>query len=163
MKEIILEELAYNSWANERILRNIPHELVDAEVVSSFPTPRLTIYHIWDAQVIWHKRIQGIEQSGWPSAGFTGTFSEACIRLLRQSVDMEELIKNSDEAFLHKMISYKNLKGLEFSQPVWQILLHVVNHATFHRGQVVTMLRAAGLKDALLPMDEIAYFREKQA
>jgi uncharacterized damage-inducible protein DinB len=160
VKEIILKELAYNSWANERILRNIPHELVDAEVVSSFPTSRLTVYHIWDAQIIWHKRIQGIEQDGWPSSDFKGTFNEACMHFLRQSVDMEELIRNSDEAFLQKMITYKNLKGLEFTQPVWQILLHVVNHATFHRGQIVTMLRAAGLKDPLLPMDEIAFFRE---
>jgi uncharacterized damage-inducible protein DinB len=42
------------------------------------------------------------------------------------------------------IINYRNLAGQPFSTPVWQVILHVVNHGTHHRGQVVTMLRQLG-------------------
>jgi uncharacterized damage-inducible protein DinB len=56
------------------------------------------------------------------------------------------------------VIWYKNLAGREFQNPVWQIVLHVVNHATQHRGQVSAMLRMAGV--APPATDLIAFYRE---
>ncbi len=40
-----------------------------------------------------------------------------------------------------RIVAYRNIKGERFESPVWQIVLHVVNHASYHRGQVTTMLR----------------------
>jgi len=55
------------------------------------------------------------------------------------------------------VIEYKDMKGRPYSQPVWQILLHLVNHGTHHRGQVSGFLRAMDKTPA--PLDLIAYYR----
>jgi uncharacterized damage-inducible protein DinB len=55
------------------------------------------------------------------------------------------------------VISYQDTKGRSYSQPVWQILLHLVNHGTHHRGQVSGFLRAMGGTPP--PLDMIAYYR----
>jgi uncharacterized damage-inducible protein DinB len=58
--------------------------------------------------------------------------------------------------FLHE-VSYRDLKGNPWRTPLWQIVLHVVNHATHHRGQAAGFLRALG--HAPPPLDLIAYYR----
>ena len=60
---------------------------------------------------------------------------------------------------LHDVLSYRTLKGDPFSNPLWQLLRHVVNHSTYHRGQVTTMLRQLGA--ATVSMDMIVFYRER--
>ncbi len=55
------------------------------------------------------------------------------------------------------MIEYKDLKGNPYQSPLWQIVLHLVNHGSHHRGQVSGMLRALGKTPP--PLDLIAYYR----
>ncbi len=64
----------------------------------------------------------------------------------------------TDEAVLEEL-SYQDLKGRPWKQPLWQVLLHVVNHGTHHRGQVAGFLRAMGRVPP--PLDLIFYFRER--
>ncbi len=56
-------------------------------------------------------------------------------------------------------IAYKDIKGNAYETPAWQIVLHVVNHGTHHRGQASGFLRALGYKPQ--PLDLIGYYREK--
>ena len=70
----------------------------------------------------------------------------------------EFLKSQPNEAFLEK-ISYKDLKGNPWETPLWQIVLHVVNHASHHRGQVSAMLRAMGHTPP--GVDLIFYYRER--
>ena len=53
------------------------------------------------------------------------------------------------------------MDGKQYESPVWQIVLHVVNHATLHRGQVVAMLRQLGMTPP--GTDLIYYYRELEA
>ena len=62
---------------------------------------------------------------------------------------------------LERVIHYKNVAGDEFSNPVWQTLHQLTNHATYHRGQVVTLLRQLGVKP--VATDLIAFYRERAA
>jgi uncharacterized damage-inducible protein DinB len=62
---------------------------------------------------------------------------------------------------LVRVVDYKDLKGNPHSTPVWQIALHVVNHATLHRGQAMSLLRQLGV--APPPTDLIFYYREINA
>jgi uncharacterized damage-inducible protein DinB len=55
----------------------------------------------------------------------------------------------------NRVIEYKNLKGDAFAKPVWEILLHVVNHGTYHRGQIAAMLRQLG---HVPPSTDFIYF-----
>jgi uncharacterized damage-inducible protein DinB len=58
-----------------------------------------------------------------------------------------------------RIVTYKDLKGNEYSQPLWQMMQHLVNHSTYHRGQVVTMLRQLGAKP--IGMDLVVFYRER--
>ena len=59
------------------------------------------------------------------------------------------------------MIRYKVFTGAEFSNPLWQSLHQLTNHATYHRGQIITMLRQFGAKP--VSTDLIGYYRELAA
>lgn len=63
------------------------------------------------------------------------------------------------EQDIQKVLPYKTLAGLESASPLWQMLQHVVNHASYHRGQVTTLLRQLGAAPPKA-MDLIAYYRE---
>ena len=67
-----------------------------------------------------------------------------------------ELSVVTDES-LEERLSYTDLKGNPWVSPIWQIVLHVVNHGTHHRGQVAGFLRSMG--HAPPPLDLIAYYR----
>lgn len=153
--------LNYNVWATGRmaeILSGADEKLFDAEVKSSFPTVRKTILHIWDAEQIWLMRIQGKTPQGWPSETFKGNNNDMLQGWKKTSDELAAFIATKDRPFLDQLITYKNMKGIEFSQPVEDILFHVVNHGSFHRGQLVTMLRGLGM-EKFLPQDLIAYMR----
>ena len=70
----------------------------------------------------------------------------------------QEWASGLSEDSIGSKISYKDLKGNPYETPLWQIVLHVVNHGTHHRGQVSGFLRALGHTPP--PVDLIAYYRE---
>ena len=128
------------------------------EIVSSFPSLRKTVYHIWDAEFIWLKRLSGESLSSGPSKLFKGKFSEASeeIKLINHS--FIEFVKKTEGEKLSSDFTYKNIEGKPFSNPVWESVLHCVNHSTYHRGQIVTMLRQLGITN-IPSTDFISYCR----
>ena len=158
----IQKHLQFNAWANGKIveiLANVDEKFFDQEVKSSFPTIRKTVLHVWDAEIIWLTRLQGGDASIWPSSNFTGGKTELLEGFSNSSKKLVEFISGKDRAFLDSTISYKNLKGLEFTSITEEILFHVVNHGSFHRGQLITMLRELGF-DKFPAEDLIAYLRQ---
>lgn len=157
----ILQHLAYNSWANRKVgsfILNAPESLFDEEVKSSMTSLRQTVYHIWDAEFIWMRRIQGESLHDWPSKNFNGTRDETIAAWTEGSEILEDFVKNQEFSFGSVIVSYRNLKGDLFQNSVEQIIMHVVNHSTFHRGQIVTILRGLGYTD-LASSDLITYLR----
>jgi uncharacterized damage-inducible protein DinB len=86
------------------------------------------------------------------------------LRAIRQRLnevrsDREEWLSLLSEDDLRKDVRYRNLRGQFYAYPLWQQLAHVVNHSTYHRGQVTTMLRQLGAapvsSDLLLYYDEL--------
>lgn len=137
--------LKYNLWANARIAALIPDEVSDLELISSFSTIRKTLYHIWDAQEVWLNRLNGVPANQWPSEHFNGTLSEAKELFIQSSQKMIEFILAKDDSFFIDSLTYTNMKGIAFTNTHEEILMHVCNHATLHRGQIITMLRNAGV------------------
>jgi uncharacterized damage-inducible protein DinB len=70
--------------------------------------------------------------------------------------EWQELVGNGKD--VATVVNYSDLKGNAYSTPLWQIVLHVVNHGTHHRGQASGFLRAMGHKPP--PLDLIFYYRE---
>ncbi len=164
MKELLREYTKYNIWANERICRileKLPGEILDKEIKSSFSTIRKTVYHIWDAETLWYNRLNGRSLKKWPSELFKGSFPEFQNEFLGGSGKFFMYVINKDKKDLEKELSYKSVKGEPFTNRISHVIQHVVNHSTFHRGQIITMLRNAGVTE-LFPTDFIAFERENK-
>jgi uncharacterized damage-inducible protein DinB len=162
MSYSIYKHLQFNAWANGKIveiLKNLDESLLDKELKSSFPTIRKTLYHIWDAELIWFKRVKGEQATSWPSEDIDETFADVLNSFLKNSEELTEFVCKKERSFLERKISYTNTKGLSFTNCIEDILYHVVNHSTFHRGQLITMLRELGETD-LPQQDLIAYLRQ---
>ena len=157
-----LQELcSYNTWANERCCQFIEgagEERCLLKQESSFGTIRETLIHVWDAQHIWLERLQGRSPAAWPGQNFTGTALQAARELCLQSAQWESFASGFDAERILLPVNYTNLRGDVFSSTVAQITAHVMNHGTFHRGQLVTMLRGSGYND-LKQTDLIAFYR----
>lgn len=150
----------YNSWANHRALdasASLSAAQFTQNVVSSFSSVRDTLAHIMHAEWLWLERWQG-RSSGFPSDQFADL---ASLRARWQKIDADlgAFILKLSAADLERVVEYKNTKGNAFANPMGQMLQHVVNHGTYHRGQITTMLRQLGATPATT--DLIAFYREQ--
>jgi len=98
---------------------------------------------MWLAEEVWWKRLKLTENIVLDSAAFTGTFSEMTTALTKQSQEFKDWIDNATESQLVHVFAFVRNKE-QIKMPVYQMLHHVFNHATYHRGQLVTMLNQFG-------------------
>lgn len=163
MKKLLLSYASYNLWANQRItdvLINVEDDVLHREINSSFPSLFKTILHIWDVESVWWQRLKLNEAPEWPSVSYEGNISNITAALLQQSKQWKEWINIATDPALEHEFIYRNSKKEQFKQPVHEMLLHLFNHQTFHRGQIITLLRQAGV--AKIPnTDMIAFLRKK--
>ena len=153
----------YNYWANELLLsvieKEMNDEMLNKEIISSFPSLRKTVYHIWDAEFIWLKRLKGESLDDWPSKFFGGTFSEAKEKILLNDQLFIDFVERLNDEKLSESFTYKNIEGKTFSNPIWESVHHCMNHSTYHRGQIVTMLRQLGITN--IPSTDFISFCRK--
>jgi uncharacterized damage-inducible protein DinB len=164
MKELILQLSGYHTWANQQlidIILQLPGEKQTQTVASSFDSLLKTVIHLWDAESIWWQRLKLSERILIPSETFNGNFNEAANQLLQQNRQWTQWISNAQEHMFQHEFIYLNLKKEQFKQPVYQVLLHVFNHGTYHRGQLVTMLRQLGI-EKIPQTDYIAWSRKNR-
>lgn len=149
MKELLLQLATYNVWANGLLLDvilQLPEEQQKAEIKSSFPSLFLTTLHMWDAESVWWQRLKLSERVVAPSENFDGGILDVANGLLQQNRQWQEWVANAQEHMLQYVFSYQNSKREQFKQPVYQMLVHLFNHGTYHRGQLVTILRQLNVK-----------------
>ena len=148
MKELLLQYAQYNVWANKLILDAIvklDNGAVDTEVMSSFPSVRATVLHVWSAEYIWLQRLQLAEHPVWVQGDFSGTFEEACNAWQKTSAELIQFVeKQYDDRSLEHVLQFYDRQKVSHKMPVYQVLQHVFNHSTQHRGQLITMLRQLG-------------------
>lgn len=150
MKELLKQYAAYNVWATNRmwdIIKSLPEEKQNARVPSSFNSLSQTLLHMWDAESIWWQRMKLQERINRPSENFTGSISDIQSGLINQSKLWEEWVSNASELSLDHVFHYYTTKKELIKLPVYQMLLHVFNHGTYHRGQLVNMLRQLGVEN----------------
>lgn len=163
MKEMLLSYARYNAWANGLLINallQLPAGAEDAAVVSSFATIKATVCHTWAAEDMWLQRLCLVTQPHWKGASYEGTFAELCERWRQSSGELVAQVLSYEEQHLAEMLEYKDLRGNAYATPVWQIVQHLCNHATNHRGQLITLLRQAGITN-IPTTDYIAYVRMK--
>ena len=160
---MLAQYAAYNLWANNRIIEvinNLTDEQVDREIVSSFSSIKKTLLHLWDVENIWWQRMKLAEVQVWQSDSFEGSLLELNTNIQAQSKQWKEWIDLATEAALEHEFIYKNSKKDQFKQPVYEMLLHLFNHQTYHRGQLITLLRQVDEKN-IPNTDLISFLRKK--
>lgn len=153
----------YHYWARDRLLEAI--EPLTAEqwrrdLGSSFKSIHETVAHIYGAEWAWHQRWQGKS----PTSLFPAENVPDVASVRRAWSELEAKVRTFlaglGEPGITRVFDYRMLNGTEASSPFWQMLQHVVNHASYHRGQVTTMLRQLGAQPGK-SMDLIAFYRSR--
>jgi uncharacterized damage-inducible protein DinB len=156
---------AFNVWANRTmtdfISSNFSSGQEENEITSSFPSVRKTIYHVWDAEKVWLERMKGNSLMEFPSVHYQGSFSEGRQLFLQNSIALHEFISEKPQDFFEGDISYVHTSGKPYTQEASDVLTHVMNHSTFHRGQLITMFRQLGFNKGIPKTDFIEYVRQK--
>ena len=154
----------YNQWADLRIVdacSALTNEQFTRDLGSSFRSVRDTLVHLYGAEWVWNERIEG--RSPMSLVAGTGFPDLASVRAKLEEMDnfYIEYVARLTPQDLERMIHYKSFAGDEFSNPLWQTLHQLTNHASYHRGQIITLLRQLGAKP--VTTDLIAYYRERAA
>ena len=162
MKVLLVNYTRYNVWANEQVIgflkNNVSEEQLNLEIISSFPSLRKTLFHIWDAEGIWLTRLNGNSPVSGLSKGFNGSMEDAYSAILVNSKNIVEHVELKEENYFLQTLHYSRLDGTKYESIIRDVIQHCMNHSTFHRGQIITMLRQLGFND-LFSTDYIAFCR----
>ncbi|HWC16538.1 MAG TPA: DinB family protein [Terriglobales bacterium] len=157
----IQELFIYNDWANDRMLgavATIPPEQLKRNLGNSFGSVHDTLAHIVGAEWIWLERWLRRSPVKLPCGSDFNNLEAITDELREVRSNRNRWLGKVSADVLAENVSYCNLRGQSCAYPLWQQLTHVVNHSTYHRGQVVTLLRQLGQKgfstDFLLFYDE---------
>jgi uncharacterized damage-inducible protein DinB len=154
----------YHYWARDRVLEaveSLTPELYARDMGNSFKSIRDTLGHIYAAEWAWYERWHGRSVSALPNADQFGDLAS----LKRAWTEHESKMRAFVDGIgvdVDRVMEYKLLSGAPGASPIWQMVQHVVNHASYHRGQITTMLRQLGAKPPK-SLDMIAYYRTLEA
>ena len=153
----------FHYWARDRMLEALEPLTPDQftrDLANSFRSIRDTVVHIYSAEWVWLTRWMGHS----PTAALsTAEFPDlATIRTAWKELEpkVRSFLEGNDTDDLSRRIEYRLINGQPGASIFWQMLQHVVNHASYHRGQVTTMLRQLGLTPPR-STDMIAFYREQ--
>ena len=159
--EYLRQLLGFHYWARDRVMvaaGTLSAEQYARPMGNSFSSIRDTLNHIYLAEWIWHSRLNGVSPTSMPSDDLPDLMTLRA-RWAEMEGKVRAYIDEAGEAGLRRVIKYRLMNGTESSSMLFQIMAHVVNHATYHRGQVTTLLRQLGAAPAK-STDMITYFRE---
>lgn len=139
--------LRYHRWATSRVLDAAaaltPEELT-RDLGSSFPSVLGTLGHALGAEWVWLERWKGVSPPALP--GLDALDSVAAVRGRWNEIwrEQDAFFAGLAERDGSRPVFYRTFKGDPDTRPLGELVRHVVNHATYHRGQVVTLLRQLG-------------------
>lgn len=152
----------YNAWANQRALDSVAPLTVEQftrPLGSSFASLRDTLAHIWGSQWVWLERFQGRSPAALPDVGQFPDLSTLRARWDDDEERLQKFVSSLTQEDLNRVISYRTMKFGEYRNPLWQSMQHMVNHSTYHRGQVATLLRQLDAKP--ISTDLMHFYRER--
>ena len=152
----------YNAWANRRSLSAaaaLTREQFTKPMSSSFSSVRDALAHIFGAEWLWLERFQGRSPSSLPD---TSQYADAATlgeRWGEFEPRLLNFVRGLTQGDLDRVMEYRTLKFGVYSNPLWQSMQHLVNHGSYHRGQVTTLLRQQGAPAILT--DLMHFYRER--
>jgi uncharacterized damage-inducible protein DinB len=159
--EEIRELYAYDRWADDRLLEaaaGLAPEELTRDLRSSFPSILATLAHILSADWAWLERWQGRSPTEIPSEWDLSTLAGVRGEWEKVRDRRRDFLAELTDEDLTRIVSFRTLAGELFEGTLIRTLRHVVNHASYHRGQVVTLLRQLG---ATPPATDLALYYHK--
>jgi len=153
----------FHYWALYRSLdaaaQLTPEQFV-RDLGSSFKSVRDTLAHLYSAEWAWHQRWNG--ESPTSHLSFDQFPDEPSLRRAwtTHEAQMRAFLESLSEEDVNRIIEYRTLNGTPGSAAIGQMVQHVVNHGSYHRGQLTTMFRQLGATPPK-SMDLIGYYREQ--
>jgi uncharacterized damage-inducible protein DinB len=152
----------YNQWATRRIapaLSALTDEELDRGLGGSFPSIRATCAHLAGVAELWESRMRGVNPTKFRGVGDFGPGAQGLLEPWFAADDaVVEQFRSCQDP--NKVLEVINTEGKRFLDPLAECLQHFVNHQSYHRGQLTTLLRQLGKKPA--SQDLIAYWRERR-
>ena len=148
MKEYFLKLYQYNDWANARVLNCLQRQQVEDEKI-------LTLMgHIVAAQFLWQHRVMGLPA---PDVKLWGNYRLEQLKTMAEDAGKEWLQYIESQDNFNKELSYTNYVGEPYTNNVEMIMIHLVNHSSYHRAQIAMLLRQKGFEP--INTDFITYDR----
>jgi uncharacterized damage-inducible protein DinB len=152
---------AYNAWATNRLfdaLSPVPDEQYRRDMKGSHGSIHATLTHMVGAEKIWLERWQGVPTGPFLKPEAVGSLAD--LKQLWEKIghDTAQWLGGMNDKKLQEFFTMKTLKGESFTHQYWQAFQHLINHSTFHRGQIVTMMRQLGATPPVT--DLIVFYRE---
>ncbi len=141
------ELIDYNTWARDRQLKAcaaLTQEQFLRPMGNSFSSLRDTLAHLVGAEWVWLERWRGRSPKKLPDGWEFPDLAAIEQRWRDVERGVRDYLARLDEEALTRPLTYVNLKGETWTYPLWRTLIHLVNHQTYHRGQVTTLLRQLG-------------------
>ena len=143
MKDLLDQYAKYNAWAHKRLMATI--NTLDEwqhhkEIASSFSSLYKTLFHVFGAETLWLQRFNN-ETQRRPDDIYNGSMTGLSAALDKTDEQLLDWIVSKSENDLKENLHYSSMAGDKFCQPYDILVMHVLNHGTYHNGQLVTMLR----------------------
>jgi uncharacterized damage-inducible protein DinB len=151
MQDNVVALFAYDRWANRKVLdacRKLTAEQYVAEPVPGWSSVRSTIFHIAFATEWNLLTLAGDSNESIPTEADLATVDDAAQLLERAYRRFEELRPTLTPERLNTVLTLRAI-GRTFTLPRWAILRHIVNHSTYHRGQVASKLKRFGIEQQI--------------
>jgi uncharacterized damage-inducible protein DinB len=163
-REELIALYEYNAWADRRVVEAssaLSKEQFNKPLGSSFSSVRETLSHIYAAEWVWLERFQGRSPSAFPDDSEFVDISKLKEHWAALEPTLLNFVRGLRQEDLDRVMEYKTFKFGVYRNPLWQSMQHLVNHSTYHRGQITTMLRQLGAQPILT--DLMHFYRERAA
>ena len=153
----------YNYWAKARMLGAVDllsEELLYNDLRTSFGTLHGTLVHICAAEDVWLQRLTGTANPKFLKVADLPDYSAVKAKWQEVEKGMLTYVHSLTEEQLLQTFTFLNVKGEPVSNVLWHALQHLVNHGTYHRGQITSMIRQLG--GTPVNTDLIGFYRQKK-
>jgi uncharacterized damage-inducible protein DinB len=147
--KLVNELFDHNYWARDRQLKacdGLTETQFRQALGGSFPSVRDTLAHLVAVEWLWLERWRGRSpQSLLPPEEFS-TLAAVAERWGRVEAQMRDYLASLTEEALERPVTYINSRGEAWTYALWRMMIHLLNHQSYHRGQVATLLRQLGIQ-----------------
>jgi uncharacterized damage-inducible protein DinB len=153
---------SFNRWANRRLLKAVQvlqWEDLTRDLRASYGSIRGTLVHIIWGEWLWLRRWQGESPKQILLAEDFPDWTTLESRWIAVEKEQQAFLERLTDDALEMRVSYENLQGQRWEYSLAQMMQHVVNHSSYHRGQVVTLLRQL---EQMPPATDFLVFLDEQ-